>query len=151
MLNPVRVRRSVFIRATPAEVWKLCQDPRTAQSLLPRGGALEVLTDRFDQVGSRWLIVTTSGKERREVVNEVVEIEPMRRQVVRSRADRMDSTSITTLTPQGDGTLLSIEATAEFPPGLQSIANRMVTAIVGPIATGRALKQLARLVELRPR
>lgn len=81
------------------------------------------------------------------MVTEVVEIEPNRRQVLRSRAGRIESTSITTLTPQDGGTLLSIEATAAFPTGLRSIPDRVLTAIIGPIATGRALKRMARLVE----
>lgn len=147
MLNPIRVRRAVFIRASPAEVWRLCENPGSAFGVLPKGATMELLTDRFDEVGSRWRIVTGHGRNRMVAENEVVEIEPLRRQVLRSRAGRMEGTSVTTLTPRDGGTVLLVEATAVFPPGLRTIPDRLLTAIIGPIATGRALKKMARLVE----
>ena len=147
MLNPIRVRGQILIRATPEEVWDLVENPGAAMGLLPKGAHVDLLTDRFDQVGSRWRVVTQSGQARAEILNEVLAIEKPVSQVLRSTSDRMTGGSRTTLTATDGGTLMVVEATAEFPPGLRSILDRILTAILGPISTRRALTRMKRLIE----
>ena len=149
MLNPIRVRRQIDIRATPDEVWSLIRNPGAARWMLPKGAHLELLTDTFDEVGSRWRIVTIAGHKRMEVLNEVLSIEEPRSQVLRSTSDRMIGESRTTLTPTPDGTRLLMEGMAEFPSGLRSLPSRLLTAIVAPIATRNALKRMKRYIEDR--
>jgi hypothetical protein len=147
MLNPIRVRRQILIRAAPEDVWRLMENPGAARGLLPNGTSIELLTDRFDQVGSRWRVVTRHGEHRVAMLNEVVAIERPVSQVLRSTSDRMAGSSRTTLTPINGGTLMVLEGTAEFPPGLRSLPDRLLTAVLGPISTQRALKRMKRYVE----
>ena len=149
MLNPIRVRQSIHIRATPEEVWWLVENPMEATQLLPKGARFELLTDRMDAVGSRWRFVTSAGGKQVEIDNEVVEIEKPIRQLLRSTSDRMTGTSHTFLTPATGGTLMTIEGTARYADSLRTLPDRLLTSLLAPILTRRALKRMKRLVEDR--
>ena len=144
MLNPIRVRQSIHIRATPEEVWWLVENPMEATQLLPKGARFELLTDRMDAIGSRWRVVTSAGGKQFEIENEVVEIEKPIRQLLRSTSDRMTGTSHTLLAPTKGGTLMTIEGTARYADSLRTLPDRLLTSLLAPILTRRALKRVKR-------
>jgi uncharacterized protein YndB with AHSA1/START domain len=147
VLNPIRVRREVEIRARPEVVWRLVRNPGEVRFLLPKDAALELLTDRFDEVGSRWRVTTAVGTKREQVTNEVLAIEEPVYQLIRVTSDRMTGDSRTTLEKTDTGTRMVIEATATFPSGLRTLPLRVLTAMLGPFSTERALRRMKRYVE----
>ena len=93
--------------------------------------------------------MTSAGGKQFEIDNEVVEIEKPIRQLLRSTSDRMTGTSHTFLTPATGGTLMTIEGTARYADSLRTLPDRLLTSLLAPILTRRALKRMKRLVEDR--
>ena len=121
-------------------MWALLMDPAAQLALLPRHARIEVLTDRMDEVGSRWQTVNGIGKRAVVVLNEVVELVPLRSHVVKSTWPKATSTVRTNLEPSGDGTRVIIEGGIEWQPGLGTLVDRFSAAISASLMSQRALQ-----------
>lgn len=140
--SATRVGGSVLVRRPPAEVWELVVDPRGVRAQLPKGGRLELVTDRIDEVGARWTTIAGQGRRATEVSNELVELVPERLHVVRSTWPRATGTVRTVLEPAAGGTRVIVEATFDWRPGLRSLPARLMTALAGSRLTQQALERL---------
>jgi len=130
----------VVIHRDRADVWALLVDLDSQRALLPNDARIDVLTDRTGEIGSRWNTVNGRGTRAVVVLNEIVELAPLRLHVVKSMWPKATNTVQTTLEPHGDGTLVSVRGDIEWRPGPGTLVDRISAAMTASGMSQRALE-----------
>lgn len=147
ILNPTRIHETIFIDADPERVWEFFTRADQMSALLPKRTEIRVLSEDMEAVGARWLVSNRAGDTWVDTLTEVTESARPLLLAVRSSTNRMTGTTRTSLIPQGGGTLLVVEGTADWEPGPATILQRILTAVIGPVMTRRTIQKVKRLIE----
>ena len=130
----------MVIHRDRADVWALLIDLDSQRALLPNDARIDVLTDRTGEVGSRWNTVRGRGTRAVVVLNEIVELAPLRLLVVKGTWPKATSTVRTSTEPRGDGTLVSVRGDVEWRPGPGTLVDRISAAMTASLMSQRALE-----------
>ncbi len=149
MLNPIRIQASTLINRNRADVWAVLVDPEAWRAMLPANARIEVITDRTDQVGSRWKTINDRGGGGVEVLNEIVGLVPLHSHVVKSTWDKATNIVTTTLEPSDEGTVVRMETEIHWQPGLRTIVDRLAAAMTATQSSQRAMDKFTAIAEGR--
>lgn len=130
---------SLWIAATPAEVWRIYVDPARISEWQTGSPVIEDVSGPGDRAGTTYVSRRASGR----AVTTVVEVDPPSRIVTRTNAYlglRFELVSM--LSPDGPGTRLHLRAETRWPRGLGLVGKLVERAV---LSRGEALKELANL------
>lgn len=117
--------------ASPADVWEVLTDIGSAADVLRGVDKVELLTDGPYAVGTRWRETRTMMGKSETQEMQVTEAEPPSRTVITAEAGGVHYTTVFTVTPSGDGSLIRMEFAGEQEsPGLVS---RVMWTVMGPL------------------
>jgi uncharacterized protein YndB with AHSA1/START domain len=135
---------SVWIQASPEEVWRVYVDPSRIPEWQTGSPVIEDVHGPGDQPGSTYVSRRSPGA----ALTTVIEVYKPQRLVTRTRAYfglRFDVTS--SLTPQAGGTLLELHAETYWPRGLGLLGKLVEAVILGPREGRKELARLKALIE----
>jgi uncharacterized protein YndB with AHSA1/START domain len=135
---------SVWIQASPAEVWRVYADPSRIPEWQTGSPVIEDVHGRGDQPGSTYVSRRRPGA----ALTTVMEVDKPLRLVTRTNAYfglRFDVTS--SLTPHAGGTLLELRAETYWPRGLGLLGKLVEAAILSPREGQKELARLKALIE----
>ena len=142
------VNYSVWIEATPEQVWRVYVDPSRIPEWQTGSPTIDEIQGSGDQPGSSYVSRRRPGAAR----TTVMEVDKPRRLMTATEAYfglRFDVTSL--LKSQSRGTLLELRAETYWPRGLGLLGKLVEAAILGPREGEKELARLKRLIESNPK
>ncbi len=101
------------IPATPERVWRELSNVEDAAEILSGVSAIEMLSEPPYAVDTRWRETRRSFGTNPTTEKRVVVVEPLRRTVIVAESSGTHFTTTFALQPDGEGTLLTMEFTAD--------------------------------------
>jgi uncharacterized protein YndB with AHSA1/START domain len=135
---------SVWIQASPEEVWRVYVDPSRIPEWQTGSPVIEDVHGPGDQRGSTYVSRRSPGA----ALTTVMDVDKPKRLVTRTKAYfglRFDVTS--SLTAQAGGTLLELRAETCWPRGLGLLGKLVEAAILSPQEGRKELARLKALIE----
>ncbi len=138
---------SVWIHASPEEVWRVYVDPSRIPEWQTGSPVIEEVRGSGDKPGSTYVSRRRPGAAR----TTVIDVDKPGRLMTSTEAYlglRFDVTS--SLTPQADGTLLELRAQTHWPRGLGLLGKLVEAVILSPREAQKELGRLKQLIESNP-
>jgi uncharacterized protein YndB with AHSA1/START domain len=138
---------SVWIEATPEQVWRVYVDPLRIPEWQTGSPTIEEVRGSGDQLGSSYVSRRRPGAAR----TTVMEVDKPRRLMTATKAYfglRFDVTSL--LKSQSGDTRLELHVETHWPRGLGLLGKLVEAAILNPREGEKELARLKRLIETNP-
>ncbi len=138
---------SVWIEATPEQVWQVYVDPSRIPEWQTGSPTIEEVRGSGDQPGSSYVSRRRPGAAR----TTLMEVDKPRRLMTATEAYfglRFDVTSL--LESQSGGTRLKLRVETRWPRGLSLLGKLVEAAILSPREGEKELARLKRLIESNP-